>query len=326
MASVDAKETKAVSTKQLQANRRNAGKSTGPRTDDGKARASGNAVTHGVFSQALLLPGEDAAELTELRRGIYLSQSPQDVMECELVDGIVDAQWRLRRLRGSERAVLANERDVPRICQTSSQRRLARAVRVAEAAGVYPPPGARERDAEEDARYAEAEAQFRSVAGDDEAPLPPPGAALLASDFHHAGSGTIERLSRYQQRLEQSVHRALRELRQLRKDRAEREAEEERCPYLEELDPPAEAGSPREDVDQSSASEVVVADGSSRAETCGNVRASSKVKNEPISRQMDAAPVAAEGCAPPSRAVRRCRPGGSGISLPGEDGWEVGVI
>ena len=55
-----------TSDKQAQANRRNALRSTGPKTPEGKAAVRHNATKHGLLSQEVLLPGEDAATLQEL--------------------------------------------------------------------------------------------------------------------------------------------------------------------------------------------------------------------------------------------------------------------
>ncbi len=55
-----------TSDKQLRANQRNALKSTGPRTPEGKAAIRRNALKHGLLSQEVLLPGEDEAALKDL--------------------------------------------------------------------------------------------------------------------------------------------------------------------------------------------------------------------------------------------------------------------
>jgi hypothetical protein len=52
-----------TSDRQIEANRRNAKKSTGPRTAEGKAVVAQNAVRHGLLSTKLLIEGEEAAEL-----------------------------------------------------------------------------------------------------------------------------------------------------------------------------------------------------------------------------------------------------------------------
>ena len=48
-----------TSEKQAEANRRNALNSTGPKTPEGKAAVSHNALRHGLLSRDILLPGED---------------------------------------------------------------------------------------------------------------------------------------------------------------------------------------------------------------------------------------------------------------------------
>ena len=58
------------SAKQIAANRRNALRSTGPRTDEGRAKCRLNAVKHGLAAQALLLPGEDAETLRDFRQDL----------------------------------------------------------------------------------------------------------------------------------------------------------------------------------------------------------------------------------------------------------------
>lgn len=50
--------------KQIQANRNNAKKSTGPRTEKGKARVSQNALKHGLLARDAILPGEGHAAQT----------------------------------------------------------------------------------------------------------------------------------------------------------------------------------------------------------------------------------------------------------------------
>ena len=59
--------TNSISKKQRAANRKNAKKSSGPRTDNGKARASYNALKHGLTAERLLLPGESAEEFEAYR-------------------------------------------------------------------------------------------------------------------------------------------------------------------------------------------------------------------------------------------------------------------
>jgi hypothetical protein len=55
-----------TSDKQVRANQRNALKSTGPKTPEGKDAVRHNALKHGLLSQEVLLPGEDEAGLKDL--------------------------------------------------------------------------------------------------------------------------------------------------------------------------------------------------------------------------------------------------------------------
>src|SRR5215471_17226664 len=83
--------------KQVQANRDNAKKSTGPKTDAGKAVVSGNALKHGLLAEAALLPGEDEEAFTNLAGNLLAELQPLGERECLLVEEIINLAWRLRR-------------------------------------------------------------------------------------------------------------------------------------------------------------------------------------------------------------------------------------
>jgi hypothetical protein len=98
-----------TSDKQAQANRRNALRSTGPKTPEGKAAVRHNATKHGLLSQEVLLPGEDAAALEELGERLRAELQPVGELEGLLVDRIIAAYWRLRRLGRVEAGIFAWE-------------------------------------------------------------------------------------------------------------------------------------------------------------------------------------------------------------------------
>src|ERR671920_2465712 len=98
-----------TSEKQVQANRRNALKSTGPKTPEGKDAVRLNANKHGLRSQEVLLPGEDEETLQELDENLRAELEPVGELENLLVDGIVAAHWRLRRLRRGEPGIFARQ-------------------------------------------------------------------------------------------------------------------------------------------------------------------------------------------------------------------------
>lgn len=84
--------------KQIEANRQNAAKSSGPRTSEGKARVALNAVKHGLLAQRVVLPHEDEREFEELSLGLEQRLQPVGELEELLVGMIAAHAWRLRRL------------------------------------------------------------------------------------------------------------------------------------------------------------------------------------------------------------------------------------
>src|SRR5215211_3296493 len=94
-----------ASKKQIEANRQNALKSSGPKTPQGKATARLNATKHGLLSQVDLLPGEDEEALKELAERLRAELQPVGEIESLLVEKIIDATWRLRRLSRVEAGI-----------------------------------------------------------------------------------------------------------------------------------------------------------------------------------------------------------------------------
>ena len=90
------------SPKQIEANRLNAKKSTGPRTPEGKANSRFNALKAGIDAGADAIPGEDADQLRALRADYYERFTPDRPEEYALVDSLIANDWLLRRLRKIE--------------------------------------------------------------------------------------------------------------------------------------------------------------------------------------------------------------------------------
>ena len=91
-----------ASLKQIEANRRNSQKSTGPRTPAGIAVSRRNAVKSGLYAQSLLIPGEDPAAFEALTAEYHAEFRPATPRERDLVDTLVFNQWLLQRLRRVE--------------------------------------------------------------------------------------------------------------------------------------------------------------------------------------------------------------------------------
>jgi hypothetical protein len=96
-----------ASVAQIEANRSNAQKSAGPRTAEGKAAASRNAVTHGLLAEQVVIHGEDPAEFDLYRQGMLAELDPEGVVEMMLAERAVSLAWRLRRAERLQSAVFA---------------------------------------------------------------------------------------------------------------------------------------------------------------------------------------------------------------------------
>ena len=95
-----------VSRRQLEANRENAKRSTGPRSAVGRARSRMNSRKHGLTATTLVIGDEDPTQFELLRAEFLQEYTPQSAMECELVERLVGLAWRLRRVPAFEAALL----------------------------------------------------------------------------------------------------------------------------------------------------------------------------------------------------------------------------
>jgi hypothetical protein len=93
------------SLKQIEANRRNALKSTGPNTADGKQRSRRNAVRHGLTAETVIGALEDAADYRAFEEAIAADYDAQSAVERELVLRLASLLWRLRRATAMETAL-----------------------------------------------------------------------------------------------------------------------------------------------------------------------------------------------------------------------------
>jgi hypothetical protein len=85
------------SRKQIEANRRNALKSTGPTTPEGKARSSRNAVRHGLTAETVIAGLEDVENYQAFEAAVTADYDAETAGERELVLRLVSVLWRLRR-------------------------------------------------------------------------------------------------------------------------------------------------------------------------------------------------------------------------------------
>src|SRR4051812_41873277 len=170
-----------VSQKKLEANRRNAAKSTGPKTPRGKEKSSRNSLKHGLLSQRTpVLPFEDEFEYRTVSDAFMLDLAPVGIVQREVVTRIVQINWKLRRIPAMEAALLEHAfRDIAEGFQRGKE------------CGDY----------------------------DDDAVIEPATAAkVIATQFAVNGDRPYERLEMYGMRLQRSFISACRELAKLKKE------------------------------------------------------------------------------------------------------------
>jgi len=91
--------------KQIAANRRNALKATGPRTETGKAASRFNALRHGLRAKSGILSAESLAELSRIRVDFLQSFQPRNPAQVRAVEQMACARckryWRIARAKAA---------------------------------------------------------------------------------------------------------------------------------------------------------------------------------------------------------------------------------
>jgi hypothetical protein len=93
--------------KQIDANRRNSQKSTGPKSETGKIRSSLNGWRHGLTGQVLTMAEEDREAFEKFAREYRLALFPAGPIETQIAQSIAEDEWRLSRARAIENNVIA---------------------------------------------------------------------------------------------------------------------------------------------------------------------------------------------------------------------------
>jgi hypothetical protein len=179
-----------TSLRQIEANRRNAARSTGPTSDQGKQRSRCNAVRHGLTAETVIQFLEDAEDYKAFELSVTASFEARTALERELVLRLASLLWRLRRATAIETGLLqihSSEKygDVTAIEQS-------RAEIAVRARGLLPTIS---RDVESTARVQQQHNK-----------------AEIAARFFalgHSDSGAFERLNRYETALWRQVGQLL---------------------------------------------------------------------------------------------------------------------
>jgi hypothetical protein len=101
-----------TSLRQTEANRQNASKSTGPKTDHGKQRSRRNALRHGFTAETVIEPLEHPQEYRAFEDAIVSEYLPQTPVEQELVHRLASLFWRLRRATSIETGLLRMQSEI----------------------------------------------------------------------------------------------------------------------------------------------------------------------------------------------------------------------
>ena len=108
-----------TSLKQIEANRRNALKSTGPRTQEGKEHSRRNALRHGLTAETVIAALEDYEDYRGFEAAVISDYNAESAVERELVLRLASVLWRLRRATGIETALFESVNEGT--CQNGAQ-------------------------------------------------------------------------------------------------------------------------------------------------------------------------------------------------------------
>jgi len=166
--------------KQTKANRQNAQKSTGPKTDEGKATVSQNAVKHGLFAESVI-KGENEGDYEAFHDNFFAKLDPIGAVELFLAERAANLAWRLRRAERMQNEVI--EDMIGRLVTSNPARR-----------------------ARECYYYNQGRRPDEPGVDLDELPL----GRISTSDW--SCNRVLDRMLMYERRIENSLHKTLREL------------------------------------------------------------------------------------------------------------------
>src|SRR5664279_2811034 len=103
-----------TSFRQIEANRRNALRSTGPNTEDGKRRSRKNALRHGLSAETVVEIVEDIDDYRGFEASVIADYDARTAVERELVLRLASLLWRLRRATAIETELLTIQAEILR--------------------------------------------------------------------------------------------------------------------------------------------------------------------------------------------------------------------
>ena len=237
--------------KQIEANRRNARKSTGPKTKAGKAASSANAISHGLTAAGdVLLQDESVDAFEELQRDMLADLDPQGALQGMLARRIVQLLWRLDRAARLEAELflhgeLAARRDKLRAPGPNNAVRAALERAYADKDGKCPEALTKSLD-EKDKAFEERRREILAV--DMEILLGAPSAMILVE--REASAKAFDRLMRYEAMLQRSLNRTLAEFRSLKREAAKEAKADAEAAAAAETDVLQNEANPAQPIDE----------------------------------------------------------------------------
>ncbi len=229
---------------QTNANRTNAQSSTGPKTDEGKATSSQNAVKHGFFAKNDVISGEDLAFYEAHRQKIYDEFAPMTTTESVLTQRIASLTWRLMRADRLQTTVIntlviAQKRTIPQpVIEKFNIEAMVKELRRKDKdpdyaltdagiilAGIVRykhKPVTTDPALDKAIHEAAMEATVTNHICDAEIEL----GTVIYNDFH--GSAVIERLQGYEQKIESSLFKTIRLIQQIQDRRIKQDADRDK--------------------------------------------------------------------------------------------------
>jgi hypothetical protein len=98
--------SKIISQRKIEANRRNAKKSTGPKTEEGKARSAMNSIKYGIYSDKYLIKDESYEEFHNYRKKILKCLNPTNAVLFDMATHVVSNGWEYQRCTLLESKIL----------------------------------------------------------------------------------------------------------------------------------------------------------------------------------------------------------------------------
>jgi hypothetical protein len=117
-----------TSIRQIEANRNNSLRSTGPKTQLGKGRSRRNAVRHGLTAETIVVALEDLEDYRAFEAAVIVDYDARTAVERELVLRLASLLWRIRRATAIEtdllqiQAEILNDRSVKCANNSETQR------------------------------------------------------------------------------------------------------------------------------------------------------------------------------------------------------------